>query len=77
MRYFVAIAEERSFSRAAARLNVAQPPLSQQIRRLERDLGYEVFERTPKGVMLTRAGEVLLEHAYGVLDAAANAASAS
>ena len=77
LRYFVAIAEERSFSRAAARLNIAQPPLSQQIRRLERDLGYEVFERTPKGVILTRAGEVLLKHAYGVLDAAANAVSAA
>jgi DNA-binding transcriptional LysR family regulator len=73
LRYFLAVAEERSFSRAAERLRIAQPPLSQQIRRLEKDLGFPVFERTPKGVRLTPAGEALLDGARAVLAAADDA----
>jgi DNA-binding transcriptional LysR family regulator len=69
LRYFLAVAEERSFSRAAERLHIAQPPLSQQIRRLEKDLGFAVFARTSKGVRLTPAGQALLEGARAVLSA--------
>ena len=60
MRYFLALAEERNFTRAAERLHMAQPPLTRQIRALEDELGAELFVRTPKGVDLTEAGEALL-----------------
>lgn len=60
MRYFLALAEERNFTRAAERLHMAQPPLTRQIRALEEDLGATLFVRTPKGVTLTEAGEALL-----------------
>ncbi len=70
LRYFVAVAEERHITRAAARLGMAQPPLSQQIRLLEAELEATLFERLPKGVALTPAGAVLLEEAYAILDAA-------
>jgi DNA-binding transcriptional LysR family regulator len=74
LRYFVAIAEERSFTAAAERLWVAQPGLSTQIRRLETELGVRLFERHPRGVDLTEAGELFLERARATL-AAADAAS--
>jgi DNA-binding transcriptional LysR family regulator len=63
LRYFIAIAEERSFTRAAERLWVAQPGLSTQIRRLEAELGIKLFERHSRGVDLTQAGQLFLERA--------------
>lgn len=70
LRYFVAIAEERSFTRAAERLWVAQPGLSTQIRRLEAELAVKLFERHTRGVNLTQAGELFLERARVALAAA-------
>jgi DNA-binding transcriptional LysR family regulator len=70
LRYFVAIAEERSFTRAAERLWVAQPGLSTQIRRLESELGVQLFDRHTRGVDLTAAGELFLERARTALAAA-------
>jgi DNA-binding transcriptional LysR family regulator len=69
LRYFVAIAEERSFSRAAERLWVAQPGLSSQIRRLEAELGITLFARHTRGVDVTDAGRLFLERARAVLAA--------
>jgi DNA-binding transcriptional LysR family regulator len=67
LRYVVAIAEERSVTRAAARLHMQQPPLSQQLRDLEQELGFSLFDRSRKGVELTAAGAVFLEDARGLL----------
>lgn len=67
MRYFLALAQERSFSRAAERLHMAQPPLSRQIRQLEEDLGTPLFLRTPRGVELTEAAESLLQDVPNIL----------
>ena len=74
LRYFVAVAEELHFGRAAARLGMAQPPLSRAIRDLERQLGVVLLERTTRQVRLTAAGEVLLRDARTALEAVTAAA---
>jgi LysR family hydrogen peroxide-inducible transcriptional activator len=73
LRYFVAVAEEGSFSHAAAREHVSQPSLSQQIQKLEGELNQQLFDRLPRSVVLTEAGRCLLEHARKILTGIADA----
>ena len=70
LRYFVAVAEELHFGRAARRLFISQPALSFDIRKFEEQLGVQLLERTNKAVALTNAGNVLLEEARRLLEQA-------
>ncbi|MEF3305201.1 LysR family transcriptional regulator [Paenibacillus sp. GYB003] len=66
LRYFIAIAEEKQISAAAKRLHIAQPPLSQQLKTMERELGVRLVERVGKGIVLTEAGQALYRHALSI-----------
>jgi hypothetical protein len=77
LRYFVAVAEERSVGRAAERLRMAQPPLSVQIRKLESEVGASLFRRGTRGMELTEAGQALLSRASEALALAAEGAEAA
>ncbi|MEV7082185.1 LysR family transcriptional regulator [Streptomyces sp. NPDC093516] len=74
LRYFVAVAEELHFGRAAERLGMAQPPLSRAVQQLERRLGVSLLQRNRRGVALTNAGQMLLDEGRAALDAVAAAA---
>ncbi|MGZ3585118.1 MAG: LysR family transcriptional regulator, partial [Ktedonobacterales bacterium] len=73
LEYFVAVAEEASFTKAAARVHAAQPGVSAQIRQLERELGQDLFDRTGRTVRLTAVGAAVLPYARAALEAVAAA----
>lgn len=77
IRYFLAVAEESNFTRAAARVGIGQPPLSQQIRDLENEIGAPLFHRVPHGAELTEAGRAFLDIAAGILADAERAKGAA
>ncbi|MFC4273980.1 LysR family transcriptional regulator [Achromobacter aloeverae] len=75
LRYFLVVAEELHFTRAAQRIGIAQPPLTYQIKMLERELGVSLFDRQPGHIRLTEAGMVLREDARDILDRVTQAAT--
>jgi DNA-binding transcriptional LysR family regulator len=77
LKFFIAVAEELHFTRASVRLRIAQPHLSQEIRRLEREIGVDLFVRTKRSVALTTAGRAFLERVRSVLDNTADAVYAA
>jgi len=77
LRYFIAVAEEGHITRAAERLGIQQPPLSLQIRSLEKELNVQLFKRLPRGVELTDAGTAFLAQARGILDQVERALAAT
>src|SRR5246500_305021 len=75
LRYFVAVGEEQHYRRASRRLRVAQPALSRQIRELEEEVGFKLFDRLPRGVKLSAAGRLFLEDARRILQQVSEAAA--
>src|SRR3982751_2734698 len=73
LRYFIAVADEENVSRAALKLRVSQPGVSRQIRDLEEEIGFQLFERSAKSLRLTAAGKIFLTEARGVLQRAEEA----
>ena len=67
LRYFVAVAEEKSFNKAAVRLYISQPPLSRQIKQLEEEIGVTLIDRENRPLKLTEAGEFFYDHAIQIL----------
>jgi DNA-binding transcriptional LysR family regulator len=68
LRYFVAVGEEQHFGRAARRLRIVQPAISRQIQNLEREIGFELFERLPRSVVITEAGKIFLDASRRALE---------
>ncbi len=68
LKYFIAVAEELNIGRAATRLQISQPQLTRQIQQLEEEFGTQRFQRTPRGVELTQAGEMFLRDARNIRD---------
>ncbi|HIV70042.1 MAG TPA: LysR family transcriptional regulator [Candidatus Aquabacterium excrementipullorum] len=77
LRYFLAVAQEANVTRAAARLGISQPPLSQQIKELEREVGASLFHRTPQGVVLTEAGVAFQAEAQQIVGSTERARAAA